>query len=118
MTEQEEFVARERRFWEAGGDPDFYRENFAEDGRCVFGMGILDKARAVGSMEGAPGWDEVEMDGIAVIHLADDVRAITYAAQARSPDGQPYEANIASVYVHRDGDWLLALHSQAPATPT
>lgn len=114
MSDHDEVLAREREFWHAAGDAGFYREHFAEDGRCVFPMAILDKAQTVASMEGATPWEDVEMREVDLLDVAPDAVAVTYAATARRAAGEPYEANVTSVYVRRDGAWQLLLHQQTP----
>ncbi len=109
----DELLALERRFWEAGGDPGFYRERFAEDGRCVFAFGILDKDATVASMEVAGGWSSVEFSELSCLDLAPDVAALAYLADAVSDDGGTYHAAVSSVYVRRDGHWQLVLHQQS-----
>ena len=109
----EELLAFERRFWEAGGDPGFYREHFAEDGRCVFAFGILDKEATVASMDAPGGWSSVEFSDVSCLELAPDVVALTYLADAVSQDGGTYHAAASSVYVRRDGAWQLMLHQQS-----
>jgi hypothetical protein len=110
----DELLALERRFWEAAGDPDFYRRRFAEDGRCVFGFGVMDKAATVAAMESAPPWTTYEINGVTLVELGPQVAALTYSAAATRRGDEPYEAVVSSVYVHRDGEWQLALHHQIP----
>ncbi|MEX2625457.1 MAG: nuclear transport factor 2 family protein [Ilumatobacteraceae bacterium] len=115
MSLLDDLLDIERTFWGAGGDPDFYREHFAVDGRCVFGAGILDKDTVVASMEQAAPWVDVEIDRPEVIPLGDDVATLVYHATARrAADGAGYDVNVGSVYVRRDGRWQLFLHQHAP----
>jgi hypothetical protein len=111
----EELLALERRFWEAGGDPDFYRERFADDGRCVFGSGTMDKDATVASMTTAAPWTSFELEDATLIGLGSDAAALTYRARA-SRDDAPYEAMVSSVYTRRDGAWQLTVHHQTPVT--
>lgn len=110
---EEELVALERRFWEAGGDPDFYREWFAPEGRCVFGFGMLDKDATVDAMASAAPWTDVTFEDLLAVPLAEGAAAITYAARATRGD-EIYEAMVSSVYARRDGTWKLAVHQQTP----
>lgn len=115
MSLLDELLPIERRFWAAGGDPDFYRDHFADDGRCVFGPGIMDKDTVVASMAQAAPWTEVAIDRDEAIPMGDDFATLVYHATARrAPDDPPYEANVGSVYVRRDGRWQLFLHQHAP----
>ncbi len=106
-------VEVERAFWERG-DPAMYEEGFAEDGRCVFGFGVLDKATTVASMEGGAGWSDVVFDEVEVLHLHPQVRALVYLGEGTRSDGERYRSRVSSTYVERDGVWLLALHHQLP----
>ena len=110
----EEILDLERNFWAAAGDRAFYEQHFAEDGRCVFAFGIIDKRHTVESMAAASGWATVEFDDIAVIDLSTDTVAIVYSAAATRPSGEEYKAQVSSVYVRREGRWLLAVHQQTP----
>ena len=103
----------ERRFWSAAGDPAFYREHFADEGRCVFFFGVLDKDATVASMEQAEPWSAVDLDDLVVTTLGDGVVALTYAARARRGN-EAYEAMVTSTYVRRGDRWQLALHQQTP----
>lgn len=111
----EEIIALERRFWAAAGDPGFYRENFAEDGRCVFGfgIGILDKAATVASMDEAEPWTTYDLHDVEVVGLPDDAGVVVYTVVAER-DGQEYRAAVSSVYARRDGRWQLTVHHQTP----
>lgn len=100
-------------FWRAAGDGNFYRKNFAENGICVFGFGVLDKQQTVASIESSPPWTSVEMQDVTTIAISSDVVALAYRAHAARNDDL-YEATVSSVYVNRDGRWQLALHQQTP----
>lgn len=109
----DEIITLERRFWAAAGDPGFYRENFAEGGRCVFGFGIgvMDKAATVASMEAAEPWTAYDLADIEVVDLHDDAAVVVYTATAER-DSQEYRAAVSSVYARRDGRWQLTVHHQ------
>lgn len=105
----------ERRFWtEGGGNPEFWREHFADGGLVVLPMGVLDKQATVAAMAGAPPWSSVMMADIEVRVLADGAVAIAYRATGLRDDTEPYEAMVGSVYLAVDGDWQLAFHQQTP----
>ena len=111
-----EIEALERRGWEALSGPGgaaFYADAMAEDGFMVFPGMVMDKATAITSIREAQPWATHELSDVRV--AADNNAAlITYRANAQR-SGQPgYEAVMSSVYVHRDGRWLLLLHQQSP----
>lgn len=114
MGDRDDVLELERAFWAAAGDADFYRRHFAGGGRCVFPMAILDKEQVVASMREATPWEDLEITDLHVVDVADGVVALAYAASARRPGQGPYEANVGSVYVRRDGAWQLLLHQQTP----
>jgi hypothetical protein len=110
----EELLELERRFWHAGGDPGFYERHVADDGRCVFGMGILDKPATLEAVADATPWVEVLFDDVETVELDDGCVALVYAADAADDEGHEYRAMVTSVYVRREGAWQLALHQQTP----
>jgi hypothetical protein len=114
MTVHDELVRLEHRFWDAAGDPAFYRRHVADEARFVFTFGVMDKAATVASMEEADPWSEVEITETSSTPIADEVAVLTYRASAARDGGGLYEAVVASVYVRRGDDWLLALHQQTP----
>ena len=106
----------EEGFWRAAGDADFYRDHFAEDGHCVFGFGVLDKAQTIASIESAPVWTSFEFDDVAIHRISDDVVSVAYRAHGERGSDR-YDAMVSSVYVQRDGAWRLVLHHQIPTAP-
>jgi hypothetical protein len=115
---EQELLELERGFWAVTGDADVYRARFAEDGICVFGFGMLDKQATVAAMDAAEPWATVELADVTVVPLAPQAAALVYTATAQRTSGAPYEANVTSVYAHRDGMWQLVVHQQTPGAPT
>ncbi|HSJ83788.1 MAG TPA: nuclear transport factor 2 family protein [Acidimicrobiia bacterium] len=110
-----ELIALERSFWESAGDPQFYRENFADDGVMAFNIGTMGKDEVVASMQGAPEWANYTIDEPVLVQLGPDAASLTYTTVAQPPgNGDVYRAALTSVYVRRDGRWLLAVHQQTP----
>jgi hypothetical protein len=105
----------EAEFWEAAGDPDFYRANFADDGLMAFPVGIMTKPDVVAAMDAATEWESFTIEDPRYVEVGDDVAALVYSTAAREPGaGEEYRALITSVYVNRGGDWMLVLHQQTP----
>jgi hypothetical protein len=105
----------EAEFWEAAGDPDFYRANFADDGLMALPVGIMTKPEVVAVMDGAPEWERFSIEDPRYVEVGDDVAALVYATVASGPGAdEEYRALITSVYVNRGGDWMLVLHQQTP----
>jgi hypothetical protein len=52
----------EAEFWEAAGDLDFYRANFAEDGLMAFTVGIMAKAEVLAAVAAADAWSSFTIE--------------------------------------------------------
>ena len=66
-------------------------------------------------MQQAQPWSQATLDDLQFVRIADDVAALSYRATARrSGDQADYTAVVSSVYVRRDGEWLLVLQQQTP----
>lgn len=111
----EELVALEREFWEAAGRPEFYEENFADDGVMAFSIGVMGKDAVVESMVGASEWASFTIDDPRLVELGEDAAALVYTTVAYAVgESDPYRAALTSVYVRRGGRWSLAVHQQTP----
>jgi hypothetical protein len=81
----------------------------------AFHVGIMGKGDVLEAMGGAAEWESYTIEGRRFTRVGDDVAALTYTTSATAPGSEePYEAAITSVYVRRDGRWLLILHQQTP----
>lgn len=111
----DELVDLEERFWlQGGGNPDFWRTHFAEEGVVALPLGIMDKNETMEAMERAAPWARVDMDDLRVVPFSDAAALVTYRATAtRVADEEEFEAVIGSVYVKRNGAWLLMFHQQS-----
>ena len=100
----------------ARGTGDDYRARLTDDAVVLLpGMGMLDReacAAAVDSDPG-PGWGRIAMTGARLVALGPDSAAIAYRFDGER-SGSRYVAVMASVYVRREGRWMLALHQQTP----
>jgi hypothetical protein len=104
---------RERRFWTGGEE--YYRRNLASEVLMVFPDLVLDRDGTIEAIAAAPRWMSVTFEQQRFVPLSDDAAAIHYRALARREDEPlPYQALATSVYVRRDGEWLLAIHQQTP----
>ena len=106
----------ERRGWQAlsgSNGAAFYEDVMAEDGFMVFPGMVMDKTTAVATIRDVEPWTRFEL---ADIRVAVDANAalITYRANAQRAGQPEYEAVMSSVYVRREGQWLLLLHQQSP----
>lgn len=112
-----ELMSLEERFWSAtDGSP--YRDAMAQDGLAVFSFGTMTREQVAEALDVADSpWAEWTFDDLQTRTLAADVALVSYRATARHDgDEQPFQAMLTSVYVMREGRWLLALHQQTPAT--
>jgi Domain of unknown function (DUF4440) len=115
MHGQDQLVSLEERFWEAAGDPDFYREHFADDGLMALPVGLMTKPQVVQAMESASEWSDYTIDDLRWVDVGDDVAALVYTTTAKRDDSDgTYRAAVTSVYVNRGGEWQLVLHQQTP----
>lgn len=115
MSLREQLLDLETRFWEAAGDPGFYREAFADDGLMALPTGIMTKDDVVAAMDGAEEWAGFIIEDASIVEVGAGVAALVYtadASRASSPDR--YRALVISVYAEREGAWALVLHQQTP----
>jgi hypothetical protein len=112
---RDEVLKLEERFWlQGGGDPDFWRTHFAEDGVVALPFGLLDKEQTVAAMEQAQPWATVRMDDLRVVPISDTVVLVAYRATGTRTDADDYVAVVGSTYVRREGGWKLLFHQQSP----
>lgn len=116
MSTKSEIEKVERGFWENAQDPEYYRENTAENFLGVFTeMDFVDQASTVKMTKQAPGWHDLKMSDARVIELGSDSAALVYKATAKMGEKkEPYAATITSVYVKQKGAWKLTLHEHLP----
>ena len=112
---QNELLEREKAFWGAASDPDFFRNNMTEDGLAVIGGSVMTRADAVKSTGEAPEkWANIHFEDPHFVQISGDAAAVIYKGSADRGD-MHYIATITSVYAKRDGKWLLALTTHAPS---
>ena len=112
-----ELEALERRGWNALSGRDgatFYQDLMAEDGLMIFPGAILDKAASIRAIAAAEPWGSFELSEVRVIAPTADTGAVSYRAEARRDNDQPYRALMSSFYARREGRWRLLLHQQTP----
>ena len=98
-------------FWRTAGDGSFYDEHMADDGFCVFGIGIMDKEATQAGASASDPWDSFEPLDARVLRLGDDVAVLSYRADAKR-GGDAYAAFVTSVYRRLEGRWQLVVHQQ------
>ena len=106
----------ERRGWAALSGPDgaaFYQDAMAEEGLMVFQGMVMDKATAIATIREVQPWSTFALSNVRITG-DDNAALVTYQAKAQRAGQPEYEAVMSSVYVRRDGRWLLLLHQQSP----
>lgn len=99
----------------AAGGADAYRQHLADEALVVVPGIVLDREATIEAIASNPGWDAATMDDATTLRLTDDTAVITYRFDGRRGD-EAYVALLSSVYVSREGRWLLAFHQQTPLT--
>ncbi|HEU5210439.1 MAG TPA: nuclear transport factor 2 family protein [Longimicrobiales bacterium] len=111
----QELLDLEQKFWK--GDSGFYEQNLADDALMVFAdpVGVLNREAIVESIGASSRWRQVEMTEIQQLEIGADAVLLTYLASAVRDGSEPaYQARASSLYVMREGAWMLAFHQQTP----
>ncbi len=125
QTVTSEIMNLEHRFWDAMKAKDAEAATALTDDGCIVvgaqGVSAID-AKSMGKMTAEGKWqlDEYTFnEGKAQIRmLTDDIAIVAYNVKERvQVDGQALsvDANDASVWVRRDGEWRCALHTESLA---
>ena len=120
-----ELLDLERRFWDAMKTKDANVASKMTDDQCIVvgaqGVSSVD-AKSMGKMTAEGKWqlDQYSFDekNAQIRYLTDDIAIVAYKVNEQvTLDGKamPIEANDASVWVKRDGDWRCALHTESLA---
>ena len=122
-TREEELLDVERRFWDAMKKKDGSAAAQMTDDGCIIvgaqGVSAID-ANAMGKMTTEGKWELKEFTfnekTKQVRFITDDVAVVGYTVNKRVVvDGKSMdlEANDSSVWIHRDGEWRCALHTES-----
>ncbi|MGI8402935.1 MAG: nuclear transport factor 2 family protein [Gemmatimonadaceae bacterium] len=127
MTESQkrEVLEVERRFWDAMKTKDAASAQRMTDDGCIIvgaqGASAID-AKTMGKMTNEGAWVlkqfTIDDQNAHVKFVGDDVAIVAYKVnESVVVDGKtmPLEANDASVWVKRNGDWVCALHTESLA---
>jgi hypothetical protein len=125
MTKLErELLALENRYWQAMQQKDVATALDLTDEPCIVtgaqGVGQVDKESFETMMRNAH-WDITDFelgDNVTVRMLGRNTAIVAYSIHEElTVDGEPVvvDANDASTWVRRDGQWLCALHTEAIA---
>lgn len=117
MAVQDELFAIEEGFWLAGAD------HFAAhlDSRCLLAFpqagemhGVFPAEHVAATATPTNRWRDLTMADRQLLELSDEVAIISYRADVKRADGQPYAALVSSGYVRRPQGWKLAFHQHSP----
>lgn len=115
----DELLGLEHRGWDALCRSDgaaFYSELMTDDGLMVLVNGmVLDRAQVAASLDGAPPWDEYDLDDARLVALGADAAALVYSARAQRAGEPAFHALMTSVYRLVEGAPRLALYQQTAA---
>ena len=120
-----DLIDREKQFWTAMKEKDAQTAQRMTDDRCIVvgpqGVSAIDPPTMAKLMkEGQWKLERFELDDqkAQVQFLSDDVALVAYKVNERvAVDGTTLsiEANDASVWVRRDGEWVCAMHTESLA---
>ena len=115
---QDNLFTIEEGFWL--GDQAFFRDHL--DDRCLIAFpqagemhGLKSREEVAATASTQPGrWRDLEMSSRHIVQPADGVAIISYRADAKRFDGEPYAALVGSGYVRREDGWKLMFHQHSP----
>jgi hypothetical protein len=121
----QDVIALEKKFWNAMREKDAGTAALMTDDRCIVvgpqGVSAIDRA-TMGRLTTEGEWQlqrfEFDDQKAQVRFLNDDVALVAYKVNERLVvDGEPLtlEANDASVWVRRNGEWVCAMHTESLA---
>ena len=116
----EALVELEERGWRAlstgqVGARAFYSSLLSHDVVMVFpgGLRLSGKENVLASI-GAQPWNSYQLTDVQVLSLSKSGALVIYRVTAQREGGEPYGALASSLYVERQGRWVLAFHQQTP----
>jgi uncharacterized protein (TIGR02246 family) len=118
-----ELLDLEKRYWQALKDNDLDTAVRLTDEPCLLtgaqGVGLVDRKTLAAMMKSATyTLHAFELTNAQVRQVGDDVAIVAYQVHEElTVDGKPVTLDAAdsSVWVHRDGRWLCAHHSESIA---
>jgi hypothetical protein len=116
-TDDVELLELEHEGWQAlcagqGAGAEHYAAIMTEDAVMVLADGSMRlRDEVIESLRDAPPWDTYSISDSAVVHVTEDVCALTYRATGHR-DGDELSGAMTSVYVRSSDGWRLALHQQ------
>ena len=114
---EDELFELEEGFWL--GDQAFFREHL--DDRCLLAFpqmgemhGVKSRDEVAATASTQPGrWRDLKISNRQLVRPAEGVAIISYRADVKRFDGEPYAALVSSAYVKRGDGWKLAFHQHS-----
>ena len=124
-TKEQELIELEKRFWDTMKTKDGRTAGEMTDDGCIIvgaqGASAID-SKTMGKLTSEGQWVlkqfSIDNQNAHVKFVGDDVAIVAYKVnESVVVDGKtmPLEANDASVWVRRNGDWVCALHTESLA---
>lgn len=107
----------EQGFWLHG------KEHFLEhlDDECLLAFpqvgemhGVRTRDEVAATATTSTRWLDLNVTDRHIVHAGENVTIISYRADVKRADGQPYSALVSSAYVRRANGWKLAFHQHSP----
>lgn len=117
MSIEDDLFRIEEGFWLSG------KEHFLEhlDDQCLLAFPQMGEMHGVHSRETVAAtatmpnrWRDLRMENRHLLRPIDGLAVISYRAEVKRADGEPYAALVSSAYVQREGGWKLAFHQHSP----
>jgi hypothetical protein len=96
----------------------FYSDHLTEDGVLAGPYGILDRETTIQMVPKSAVLTDYDIKSPRLIQLTESSAVIVYQMTQHRQGMDPYDANICTVYVRRDGEWRMAYHQQTPLAET
>jgi Domain of unknown function (DUF4440) len=103
------------------GDAEFFERNLTDDAMLIYpGAGnTYTKQECVASMRDHPPYLKYDLSDPKIVHIGESTAVLTHHATVmNAADEKPKSIVVATVLVHQDGAWRLALHQWTPAEDT
>jgi hypothetical protein len=117
MALQDDLYRIEEGFWLAG------KEHFLAyvDELCLLAFpqigemhGVRSREEVASTVSTSDRWRDLQITNHQLLQATEDVAIISYRADVKRADGQPYSALIGSAYIWRSDGWKLTFHQHSP----
>jgi hypothetical protein len=115
-TLQDELFEIEEGFWLNGED--YFLEHVDEGCLLAFPQmpdlhGVHSREEVAATAKQPNRWRDLKISDRHMLQPTDDVAIISYRADVKRFDGEPYAALVSSAYVKRGDGWKLAFHQHS-----